>query len=81
MPKHTDLTPIDAIDLFAVTGGTHRPGHNNTATQAALASITDSIKAIGAQNTNSNGGISQLLPLMLLAKGGAGGCPGGNCGR
>ena len=84
MSKHHDneLTPIDAIDLLSVTGGTHKPGHKDAQLQTALASITDSIKAISVQNNNGNGGISQLLPLMLLAKGGAGGgCPGGNCGR
>lgn len=84
MSKHddTELPSIDAIDLAEVTGGTHRPGHNDAQLQAALKGITDSLKAIGDQKNNGNNGITQLLPLMLFAKGGAGGgCPGGNCGR
>ena len=84
MSKHddTELTPIDAVDLADVSGGTHRPGHDDAQLQTALKGISDSIKAISTQNNNSNSGISQLLPLMMLAKGrGGGGCPGGNCGR
>lgn len=85
MPKHdqTELPSIDDADLSEVTGGNHRPGHtsgSNAQITAALTSITDSIKNLNNQNT-SGSSISQLLPMLMLAKGGAGGCPGGNCGR
>ena len=82
MPKHDShqLPSIDDADLSKITGGTHRPGHtsnNNAQITAALTSITDSLKNLGNQSSNSSA--SQLLPFLLLAKGG--GCPGGNCGR
>ena len=83
MPKHDSdkLPAIDAADLSKITGGTHRPGHvtssSNAQITAALTSITDSLKNLSNQNTGSSA--SQLLPFLLLAKGG--GCPGGNCGR
>lgn len=83
MSKHIeDLPSIDLSALSAVTGGAHKAGHNDQVT-AALTSITDSLKAIGNQNANnSSSSLSQMLPLLMLAKGGAGGgCPGGNCGR
>lgn len=77
----TELPSIDLADLSAVTGGAHRPGHNDQLT-AALSSITESLKSLKTDNNNSSSSLSQLLPLMMFAKGGAGGgCPGGNCGR
>jgi DNA gyrase/topoisomerase IV subunit B len=78
----TEFLSIDVADLSAVTGGTHRPGHNDQLT-AALTSITESLKSLKTENNNSSNSLSQLLPLMMFAKGGVGGggCPGGNCGR
>lgn len=79
--EQTELPSIDAADLSGVTGGAHRPGHNDQLT-AALTSITESLKSLKTDNNSSSNSLSQLLPLMMLAKGGAGGgCPGGNCGR
>lgn len=84
MSKLTEdqLPSIDISALSTVTGGAHKAGHNDQVT-AALTSITESLKSIGKQNTNnSSSSLSQMLPLLMLAKGGAGGgCPGGNCGR
>lgn len=85
MPKHDhdELPSISDADLAEVTGGAHRPGHTSGSSAeitAALASITSSLKSLGNQNGQSS--ISQLLPMLMLAKGGVGGgCPGGNCGR
>lgn len=78
----TELPSIDTADLSTVTGGAHRPGHNDQLT-AALANITESLKSLKTDNnSSSSNNLSQLLPLMMFAKGGAGGgCPGGNCGR
>jgi hypothetical protein len=87
MTKHdrTELPSIDHTDLSGVTGGTHRPGHTSGSdpqVTAALASITDSLKSLGTQNNNSSNSLTQLLPFLMLAKGGAGGgCPGGSCCR
>ena len=80
MSKHdeTELPSVDAIDLADVTGGNHRPGHNDAKLQAALAGISNSIKSVAAQKkNNSSNGITQLLPLLMMARGGGGaGCPG-----
>ena len=88
MSKH-DLPELPSLDIAAlsrVTGGTHRPGHtsgSDAQVTAALTSITDSLKSLGNQsNSNSSNSLMQMLPFLMLAKGGAGGgCPGGNCGR
>ena len=81
MSKDTDeLLSIDVTTLNTVTGGAHRAGHTDQQLTAMLTSITDSIKSIGSQNTNSGSSLNQMLPLLMLAKKG-GGCPGGNCGR
>lgn len=37
-----------------------------------LTSITESLKSIGKKNTNNSSSLSQMLPLLMLAKGGAG---------
>ncbi len=58
-----------------------RPGHVDAQLTAALTSITDSLKGQQNQTSGSSNSLSQLLPFMTLAKGKAGGCPGGNCGR
>lgn len=87
MSKHAqpELPSIDDADLSKITGGTHRPGHTtggNAQVTAALTSITDSLKSLGTQSNNSSNSLTQMLPFLMLAKGGAaGGCPGGNCGR
>lgn len=88
MSKHAqpELPSIDDADLSKITGGTHRAGHtsggSNAQVTAALASITDSLKSLGTQSNNSSNSLTQMLPFLMLAKGGAGGgCPGGNCGR
>jgi hypothetical protein len=79
--EQNELPSIDAADLSEVTGGTHRPGHNDQLT-AALTNITQSLQDLKTQNNGSSNNVSQLLPLMMFAKaGGGGGCPGGNCGR
>lgn len=84
MSKHEqeEFPTIDAADLAEVSGGTHKPGHNDAQLTAALQSITSSLSALKNQNNGSNNSLTQMLPFLMFAKGGAGGgCPGGNCGR
>jgi hypothetical protein len=83
MSKHDqdELPTIDTADLVEVSGGTHRPGHNDSQLTAALQSITSSLSALKNQNDTSNNSLTQMLPFLMFAKGGGGGCPGGNCGR
>lgn len=79
---HADLPCIAAENLANVTGGAHRPGHNDAQLQVALKGITDSLEVVAEQKNSGGSNLSQLVPLMMFAKGGAGaGCAGGNCGR
>jgi len=86
MSDATDLSSISITDLDEVTGGATPPATTQSSTNpqlsAALQGITSSIANLSKNNSNSGGSsIAQLLPFMLMARGGSGGgaCPCG-CG-
>jgi hypothetical protein len=81
MSSPIDLPGISLNDLDAVTGGatTSSSTASDAQVSAALQGITASLANLKSQNSGGSS-ISQLLPLMLIAKGGTGGaCPCG-CG-
>jgi hypothetical protein len=78
------LPTIEVDRLDDVTGAA--APSSDTQLTAALQGIMSSLKSIGAQNNTAGGSsISQLLPLLLMARGGGGACPCGcgmaNCAR
>lgn len=82
MPHHTtDLVSIDAATLEEVGGGTVSSGGSGSSDQlaTALQSIQSSIANLSKTNSSSPfGSLSQMLPLLLMMRGGGGGC---GCGR
>jgi hypothetical protein len=78
MSSPTELTSISLDDLDEVTGGTTSTTSSDAQVSAELQNITTSIANLKSGNNRSS--ISQLLPLLLMAKGRARGpCPCG-CG-
>lgn len=81
MSTPTELPTISVDDLDDVTGGvtTASPSSSNAQVSAALQSVTSSIASLASQQNTSGSSLSQLLPIMLMARGAGGGCPCG-CG-
>jgi hypothetical protein len=88
--NHEDQLPsIDADTLEDVTGGVTSSSSNNAQVSAALQGIQSSLKNLGQTNNNSGNALSQILPFLMMSRGGAGGgggaCPCGcgmaNCRR
>jgi hypothetical protein len=81
--SNTELPTIDSVTLEDVTGGvTGSSSSGNSQVAALLQGLQSSIKDLAANSgNNSNNALTQLLPFLLLSKGGAGGgaCPCG-CG-
>jgi hypothetical protein len=68
MSKHEELPTIDAAALEAVTGGATSSDAQLT---AALQGIKSSLSSIGNTN-NSGNALTQMLPFLLMARGGGG---------
>lgn len=92
--SHQDdqLPSIEPDALEDVTGGvtsSSSSSSSNTQVTAALQGIMSSLKSIGTANSNSSGNaLSQMLPFLLMGRGGAGaggacpcGCGMANCIR
>ena len=57
------MKTIDTNQLWQISGGRS----TNTQLQTALTGVTSALDSL-KQNQNNNGGINQLLPVMLAAK-------------
>ena len=84
MSNNSDQLPsIDPDTLEDVTGGVTSSSSNNSQVATALEGIMSELKSIGSAKTNNSGNaLSQMLPFLLMGRGGASGggaCPCG-CG-
>jgi hypothetical protein len=86
MSHHEDQLPsIDVDTLGSVTGGVASATSSQVAT--ALQAIQSSLSNLGQSSNNGGNALTQMLPLMMLAQGGAGGgvrgcgCGMANCRR
>lgn len=82
MSHHDQLPSIDAETLDDVTGGVASSSSASGQVATALQGIMSELKSVGsASSSNSGNALSQMLPFLLMARGGAGGgaCPCG-CG-
>ena len=77
------LPSIDPDTLEDVTGGVTSSSSNNAQVATALQGIMSQLKSIGsASSSNSGNALTQMLPFLLMGRGGAAGggaCPCG-CG-
>jgi hypothetical protein len=77
--SHQDdpFTSLDSESLDAVTGGV-TSSTSNSQVATALQGIQGSLSSLGQGNNNSSGNVlSQMLPLLMFARGGGGGGGGG----
>lgn len=85
-PQPDPFTSLDSETLDAVTGGV-AAASSNAQVATTLQGVQSSLGSLKQGNSAGNG-LSQMLPMLMLARGGAGGggaCPCGcgmaNCGR
>ena len=85
MSHHDKLTSLDPATLVGVAGGVTST-NSDSQLATALQSIQSSLANLGKTNT-SGSSLQQMLPFLLMLRGGGGGggCPCGcgmsRCGR